>query len=146
MIGDVTMKSALATQDALVEPATVQFARNIKIELDVCGGNTGEVRYISGLFRRFRPFELGLATNGLANVSGGGALLLSLGDIGRRSAYEDCLMNYEPTVGNLPFSAFSEIGVQLNCKGIFEAWEVTEWWGLRSQNTYSLNTVIQTND
>ena len=46
-----------------MEAATVQFARNIKIELDVCCGNAGAVRYPSSILSRARCLRLGFGTS-----------------------------------------------------------------------------------
>ena len=126
IIGHITMKTALAMQDALMEAATVQLARNVKIELEVYGGDAGAVGYLRGILRRARSFRLGVATSGLANVSGGGALLLSLGDVGQRSAYEDCRLHYRSTLDDY---RLNETGAQNNGVDIFDGWEAAESWG-----------------
>lgn len=127
MLGQVTMKSALAAQDAIMEAATVQFARNIKIKFDVYGGAVSAIRYLSGIFSRARhQLNLGLATNDLARVSGGGALLLSLGDVGRRSAYEDCELHYRSSVDTLRLGGN---GPQTNGTDTFGGWRTAEAWG-----------------
>lgn len=126
MIGHVTMKSALAAQDALMDAATVQFARNIKIELDVCGGTNQAVRYLIGILSRARSTKISIATTGLASVSGGGALLLSLGDVGRRSAHEDCRLHYRSSVDDL---LSSETGARNKGISLLVEWETAESWG-----------------
>lgn len=126
LIGHITMRTALTLQDALTEAATVQLARNVKIELDVCGGDVGAVRYLRNVLRRARSLHLEVTTSGLANASGGGALLLSLGDVGRRSAYEDCQLYYRSTVDDVPLH---EPGPQNICTYICDEWEAAESWG-----------------
>ena len=144
MIGHVTMKSALAAQDALMEAATVQLARNIKIEFDVYGGDVSAIRYLSSILSRARrQLNLGLATSGLARVSGGGALLLSLGDVGRRSAYEDCRLHYRSTVDNIELRGNGE---QNNSSNIVNAWRTQNRGNTCWLNTYLVTMAIPLDD
>jgi hypothetical protein len=126
LLGRINMPASLAVQDAMVEAKIVQLAREVEIELDVRGGDVSAVRYLTSILSRLRDLRLRIATTGLATVTGGGALVLSLGDVGRRSAYPYCQLHYRSTTED---PRFDQSHSENRLDGIFDALAVSESWG-----------------
>ncbi len=126
LLGSIDMPTALVAQDSMVEATTVLLAREVEIELDVRGGDASAVRHFTSILGQLRDRGLRIATTGLATATGGGALILSLGDVGRRSAHPYCQLHYRSTAED---PRLDPSRTENKLEGIFDAFATSEVWG-----------------
>ena len=145
LLGRMTMPAVLMTQDSMLDALFVQFARKVTIEVDGHGGEPGAFRYLLGILGHLRDREVSIDTIGLANVSGGSALLLSLGDVGGRIAHPNCQLHFRSTTED---PRLERNQIDHNPVGFFDAFAASITWGtvladhLFGQDGYSGGHVV----
>ena len=126
LLGRMTMAAVLIAQDSMLEALFVQFARKITIEVDGHGGEPGAFRYLLGILGHFRDCEASIDTVGLSKVSGGSALLLSLGDVGGRIAHPNCQLHFRSTTED---PRLERNQIEHNPAAFFDAFAGSSTWG-----------------